>query len=127
MNQVLATVDGVQITERQARIYARRFNIDYVPSNVPGIVGSLTAWVDKTMNEQADAFLLESPETRDEFKAIREAHEDRAGGVRKTEEEMSKVMIEEVIPDWKTFVGTLPTDEQEQEQEQTDGEEQASA
>lgn len=114
MNQVLATVDGVQITERHARIYARRFNVDYVPSNVPGIVGSLTAWVDKTMDEQADSFLLESPETRDEFKAIREAHEDRAGKGHKTEEEMSKVMIEEVIPDWKAFVGTLPTDEQEQ-------------
>ena len=107
MSKVLSTVNGVEITERVARIYAKRFGVSYEESQLPGVLGSLTAWIEGPEAKDADAFLLESPETRDDFKAVREAFEVRVSGAVKAADQFSNVSIVEVIPDWADFVKTL--------------------
>lgn len=106
---VLATVNGVEITERMARIYAKRYHVEYTEDNVPGIVGALSGFVTGT-EQDADSFLFESPETKDDFKALREAHDMRVAGQIKPEDQFSKVSISEAIPDWVEFEKTLPVE-----------------
>lgn len=111
MSKVLDTLEvnggNVEITERHAKIFAKRFGVEYVESNVPGIVGSLAGWVNSPEAKDADAYLLESPETRDEFAAIRDAFNVKISGAVKPVEQFSNVSIVEVIPDWATFVEEL--------------------
>lgn len=107
MSKVLDTVDGVEITERHAKIFAKRYGVDFVEDNIPGIVGTLAGWVHAPESKDADAFLLESVETREEFAAIRDAFNVKISGAVKPLDQLSDLKIEEVIPDWSTFIAEL--------------------
>ena len=107
MSKVLSTVNGVEITERVARIYAKRFGTSYEESQLPGVLGSLAAWIEGPEAKDADAYLLESPETRDDFATIRDAFNVRVTGAVKPADQFSNLSIVEVIPDWADFVKTL--------------------
>lgn len=118
-NNVLATVEGVEgvgtvnVTEKMARVYAKRYNVPYVEDNVPGVLASLIGFVNGGAggvhlgNMSCDSFLFHSPETRDLFKPVREAFDIRTTGKVLPEDQFSKVSITEVIPDWDTFKQTL--------------------
>ena len=106
-------VGEVQITEAMAKVFAKRHGVEYVESNVPGIVSSLAGYAtggaggEQIGQLSGDAYLFESPETRDMFAHLRKAFEIRTTGKEKPESEYSRVSIVEVIPDWATFKETL--------------------
>lgn len=118
-SKVLNTVEGVEgvgtvdITEKMVKIYAKRHNTEYTEDNLPGLIGSVGGYISGGAGGQevgqmsGDAYLFESPETRDIFAPVRRAFEIRTTGKEKDESQYSKVSIVEVIPDWSTFKETL--------------------
>jgi len=113
VNKIVETINGVSITLRQVMIYAKRFGIN--PSDetqYPGVIGSLAGWVSDVNSKDADAYVLESTETRDEFKAIRDAFNTKISGAPKPDDQLSNVSMKEVVADWDEFAATLPKDEE---------------
>lgn len=116
MKIILQSVNGVDITERMCRVYAKRFGGEFRDDQKDGIIGSIGGWITGGPSGQeaqnGDAYLLESPETKDLFKGVREAFEMRTAGRVKSEDEFSKVSIKDVVPDWDEFVASLPADQE---------------
>lgn len=112
-DKVVANANGVDITENMVKVFAKRHGEQDEPSQWPGHIATLVAWVTGGAGSEdlgqleGDAFLFESPETRDLFAPIRDAYEMRTHGKLKDVETYSKVSIREVIPDWDTFKQTL--------------------
>lgn len=118
-NKVLNTVEGVEgvgmveITEAMVKVFAKRHNTEYSEGNLPGLISSVSGYVnggaggEEIGQMSGDAFLFESPETRELFAPVRRAFELRTAGHEKPESQYSKVSIVEVIPDWESFKETL--------------------
>lgn len=118
-NKVLNTVEGVEgvgmveITEKMVKVYAKRHNTEYSEGNLPGLIASVTGYVNGGQGGEdlgqlsGDAYLFESPETRELFAPVRRAYELRTTGKEKDESQYSRVSIVEVIPDWSSFKETL--------------------
>lgn len=118
-NKVLNTVEGVEgvgtveITEAMVKVFAKRHETEYSEGNLPGLIASVSCYVtggaggEEVGQMSGDAFLFESPETRELFAPVRRAYELRTSGAEKPESQYSKVSIVEVIPDWASFKETL--------------------
>ncbi len=118
-NKVLNTVEGVEgvgmveITEAMVKVFAKRHGTEYSEGNLPGLIASVSGYVtggaggEEVGQMSGDAFLFESPETRELFAPVRRAYELRTSGAEKPESQYSKVSIVEVIPDWESFKETL--------------------
>lgn len=118
-NKVLNTVEGVEgvgtveITEAMVKVFAKRHETEYSEGNLPGLIASVSGYVtggaggEEVGQMSGDAFLFESPETRELFAPVRRAYELRTSGAEKPESQYSKVSIVEVIPDWESFKETL--------------------
>jgi hypothetical protein len=118
-NKVLGTVEGVEgvgpveITEAMVKVFAKRHGTEYSENNLVGLIGSVAGYVhggaggEDIGNLSGDAFLFESPETREMFAPVRRAFEIRTMGHEKPESQFSNVSILEVIPEWHSFKETL--------------------
>lgn len=69
---VLATIEGVDVTSEMVRLFAKRHAEENVESNQAGFIGSIGAWIKGTGTP--DAYLTDSPETRDVFAPVRKAY-----------------------------------------------------
>lgn len=129
MSKVIETIDGVEITERHVELFAIRFGIDNIPDNVPGIVGTLAGWISSPESKDADAYLLESVETRDEFTTIRDAFNVKISGAVKPLDQLSNLSIVEVVPDWAVLIAAVnkASEEAKPEGEAAAGSEEAQA
>jgi len=90
---VLAEVNGVEITQEMIELYAKRFRIEAVESNVPGIVGSIAGWCEG--KGELDAFLTDSPEGHAIFAPVRTAF-FKVVTPDQAEPELSKVPFEQI-------------------------------
>lgn len=118
-DKVLAVVEGVEgvgnvsITEKMVKVFAKRRNDNFTEDNTPGFVASIAGYVtggaggEEIGQLSGDAYLFESPETRELFAPVRRAYELRTTGAEKPESQYSRVSIVEVIPDWEEFSKTL--------------------
>lgn len=118
-NKVLNTVEGVEgvgmveVTEKMVKVYAKRHNTEYSEGNLPGLIASVSGYINGGAGGEdigqmsGDAYLFESPETRELFAPVRRAFEIRTTGAEKPESQYSRVSIVEVIPDWASFKETL--------------------
>lgn len=91
-SKVLAVIDGVNVTEEMVSLYADRFAEENVESNQAGLVGSIGSWIKGTGTP--DAYLTDSPETRDVFAPVRKAY-FATKGQNSDEVEFSKVTFAE--------------------------------